>query len=140
MPMLDAYIPEGALSPEAEDRLMARLTDILLENEGADPDNETARSIAWVFRHRVDVFVAGQAAIPRAESRTARTSVPSTSPGASRRSGSVRAAAAGRTAAAVIASSERGPSIPASARRWRGTVATAARATTRSGTWSGSSS
>ena len=62
MPMLDAYIPEGALSPEAEDRLMARLTDILLENEGADPDNETARSIASVFRHRVDVFVAGAAA------------------------------------------------------------------------------
>jgi phenylpyruvate tautomerase PptA (4-oxalocrotonate tautomerase family) len=26
MPMLDAYIPEGALSPEAEDKLVARLT------------------------------------------------------------------------------------------------------------------
>jgi phenylpyruvate tautomerase PptA (4-oxalocrotonate tautomerase family) len=59
MPMLDAYIPEGALSPEAEDKLMARLTDLLLEHEGADPSNETARSIAWVFKHRVDVFVAG---------------------------------------------------------------------------------
>jgi phenylpyruvate tautomerase PptA (4-oxalocrotonate tautomerase family) len=59
MPMLDAYIPEGALSAEAEKKLMARLTDVLLENEGADPSNETARSIAWVFLHRVDVFAAG---------------------------------------------------------------------------------
>jgi phenylpyruvate tautomerase PptA (4-oxalocrotonate tautomerase family) len=59
MPMLDAYIPEGALSAEAEKKLLARLTDVLLENEGADPSNETARSIAWVFLHRADVFVAG---------------------------------------------------------------------------------
>ena len=59
MPMLDAYIPEGALSAEAEKKLLARLTDVLLENEGADPSNETARSIAWVFLHRTDVFVAG---------------------------------------------------------------------------------
>src|SRR3979411_2975535 len=59
MPMLDAYIPEGALSAEAEEKLMARLTDLLLEHEGADPSNETARSIAWGFKHRVDVFVAG---------------------------------------------------------------------------------
>ncbi len=59
MPMLDAYIPEGALSAEAEKELMARLTDLLLEHEGADPSNEKARSIAWVFLHRVDVFVAG---------------------------------------------------------------------------------
>jgi phenylpyruvate tautomerase PptA (4-oxalocrotonate tautomerase family) len=59
MPMLDAYIPEGALSPAAEAKLMARLTDLLIEHEGADPRNETVRSIAWVFKHRVDVFVAG---------------------------------------------------------------------------------
>jgi phenylpyruvate tautomerase PptA (4-oxalocrotonate tautomerase family) len=59
MPMLDAYIPEGALSAEAEKKLLARLTDVLLESEGADPNNETARSIAWVFLHRADVFVAG---------------------------------------------------------------------------------
>ena len=59
MPMLDAYIPEGALSPQAEEKLLARLTDLLLEHEGADPTNETVRSIAWVFVHRVDVYVAG---------------------------------------------------------------------------------
>ena len=66
MPMLDAYIPEGALSPEAEEALMARLTDVLLEHEGADPTNEVARSIAWVFLHRPQVFVAGERAeLPR---------------------------------------------------------------------------
>src|SRR5258707_15726790 len=59
MPMLDAYIPEGALSPQAEEKLLARLTDLLLEHEGADPTNETVRSIAGGFVHRVDVYVAG---------------------------------------------------------------------------------
>lgn len=67
MPMLDAYIPEGALSPAAEERLLSRLTDLLLEHEGADPTNEVARSIAWVFLHRpAKVFVAGA---PAAEPR-----------------------------------------------------------------------
>lgn len=60
MPMLDAYIPADALSPEAESELVSSLTDILLRNEGADPSNETVRSIAWVFLHRPErVFVAG---------------------------------------------------------------------------------
>jgi phenylpyruvate tautomerase PptA (4-oxalocrotonate tautomerase family) len=62
MPMLDAYIPEGALTASAEEDLIARLTDILLEHEGADPTNPIARSIAWVFLHRPSVFVAGRAA------------------------------------------------------------------------------
>ena len=52
MPMLDAYIPDGALHPDAEQRLLARLTDILLEHEGADPADPRTRSIAWVFLHR----------------------------------------------------------------------------------------
>jgi len=52
MPMLDAYIPEGALSPEAEDKLLARLTDLLLQHEGVDPANQAARALAWVFVHR----------------------------------------------------------------------------------------
>jgi phenylpyruvate tautomerase PptA (4-oxalocrotonate tautomerase family) len=59
MPMLDAFIPEGALSKEAEEKLIATLTDLLLKHEGADPKNETARSIAWVFVHRPQVYVAG---------------------------------------------------------------------------------
>jgi phenylpyruvate tautomerase PptA (4-oxalocrotonate tautomerase family) len=59
MPFLDAYIPEGALSPAAERELLARLTDLLLEYEGVDPSNENARHMTWVFVHRPEVFVAG---------------------------------------------------------------------------------
>jgi len=67
MPMLDAYIPEGALPAEAERQLISRLTDRLLEHEGADPRNPVARSLAWVFVHRpASVYVAGEpAAAPR---------------------------------------------------------------------------
>jgi phenylpyruvate tautomerase PptA (4-oxalocrotonate tautomerase family) len=66
MPMLDAYIPEGALEPGAERELLARCTDLLIEHEGADASNETVRSIAWVFVHRPEVYVAGE---PAAEPR-----------------------------------------------------------------------
>ena len=59
MPMLDAYIPEGALSPNAERELLAKITDLLLEHEGVDPSNERARPLAWVFVHRPQVYVAG---------------------------------------------------------------------------------
>lgn len=59
MPFLDAYIPEGALSAEAERKLLARITDLLIEHEGVDPNNEVARHMAWVFVHRPEVYVAG---------------------------------------------------------------------------------
>jgi phenylpyruvate tautomerase PptA (4-oxalocrotonate tautomerase family) len=59
MPMLDAYIPEGALMPEAERKLLGTCTDLLLEHEGGDPENETFRSLAWVFVHRHETYVAG---------------------------------------------------------------------------------
>ena len=59
MPMLDAYIPAGALEAQAENRLLAELTDILIVNEGADPENPQVRSIAWLFVHRHEMFVAG---------------------------------------------------------------------------------
>ncbi len=63
MPMLDAFIPEGALSAEAETDLLAKLTDLLLFHEGADPSDPVARSIAWIFLHRpAAVFVAGEPA------------------------------------------------------------------------------
>ncbi len=67
MPMLDAYIPVGALAPEAEEKLMAKLTDVLIANEGADPENPQVRSIAWLFVHRPQqVYVAGApASAPR---------------------------------------------------------------------------
>jgi phenylpyruvate tautomerase PptA (4-oxalocrotonate tautomerase family) len=60
MPMLDACIPQGALTPEAEKSLLSELTDLLITHEGADPSNENVRSIAWVFLHRPEtVFVGG---------------------------------------------------------------------------------
>ncbi|HEX3434919.1 MAG TPA: hypothetical protein VHT25_12765 [Solirubrobacteraceae bacterium] len=60
MPMLDAYIPDGALDARAEQQLLARLTDLLIVNEGADPTNAQVRSIAWLFVHRPAlVYVAG---------------------------------------------------------------------------------
>lgn len=63
MPMLDAYIPEGALEPAAEEKLLADLTDLLIVNEGADPTNPQVRAIAWLFVHRPEaVFVAGSPA------------------------------------------------------------------------------
>jgi phenylpyruvate tautomerase PptA (4-oxalocrotonate tautomerase family) len=63
MPMLDAFIPAGALSPEAEHALLSQLTDILLRNEGADPADPRTRDIAWVFLHRpAAVFVGGEPA------------------------------------------------------------------------------
>jgi|SRR5580692_5170628 phenylpyruvate tautomerase PptA (4-oxalocrotonate tautomerase family) len=63
MPMLDAYIPTGALAPAAEEQLLRDLTDLLITNEGADPSNPQVRSIAWLFVHRPEaVYVAGAAA------------------------------------------------------------------------------
>jgi phenylpyruvate tautomerase PptA (4-oxalocrotonate tautomerase family) len=63
MPMLDAYIPAGALEPRAEEQLLAKLTDLLIVNEGADPANPQVRSIAWLFVHRpAEVYVAGSRA------------------------------------------------------------------------------
>jgi hypothetical protein len=46
--ILDAYIPEGALSPSTERELLPKITDLLLEHEGVDPSNERARPLAWV--------------------------------------------------------------------------------------------
>jgi hypothetical protein len=61
--MLDVYIPEGALRGEVEDRLVARLTDLLLVHEGVRADNARARALAWVWVNRpARVFVAGQPA------------------------------------------------------------------------------
>jgi phenylpyruvate tautomerase PptA (4-oxalocrotonate tautomerase family) len=59
MPMCDAYIPKDALPADVERKLLSRVTDLLLEHEGVDPTNEAARSIAWLFVHRHEMFVAG---------------------------------------------------------------------------------
>lgn len=67
MPMLDAFIPEGALSEEAENRLLTDLTDILLRSEGVDPSHPVARPLAYVWLHRpAKMFVGGEpASVPR---------------------------------------------------------------------------
>jgi len=52
MPMLDAYIPEGALLADVEKKLLSTLTDVLLEHEGADPTNPAARALAKAWLHR----------------------------------------------------------------------------------------
>lgn len=66
MPMIDVTIPEGALSPEAEARLMKELTDILITHEGFDPASKVAQSVSVVFLHRpAAVFVGGERSVPR---------------------------------------------------------------------------
>ncbi len=69
MPMCDLYIPTGALEPEAERTLVARVSDLLVEHEMRrivdlvpDPTTVTAstaraQSIAWMFVHRTDTYV-----------------------------------------------------------------------------------
>ncbi len=72
MPMCDIFIPTGALEPEAERKLVARVSDLLVEHEMRrmvdlmdDPDavkasTERANSIAWMFVHRTETYVAGR--------------------------------------------------------------------------------
>ena len=67
MPMIDVTIPEGALKPEAEARLIKELSDILITHEGFGADNEVAQSVTVAYMHSpAAVFVAGQrSALPR---------------------------------------------------------------------------
>jgi phenylpyruvate tautomerase PptA (4-oxalocrotonate tautomerase family) len=59
--MIDVTIPEGALTPEAEERLCKELTNILIRAEGYTPETNTvAQSVTWLFLHRpATVYVAG---------------------------------------------------------------------------------
>jgi phenylpyruvate tautomerase PptA (4-oxalocrotonate tautomerase family) len=60
MPMIDAYVPEGALRPEAEHTLLDRLTGLLMKWEGFDPADPAMREVSWVFLHRpAAVYVGG---------------------------------------------------------------------------------
>ena len=61
MPMIDVTIPEGALKPEAEERLMKEISDILIRAEGYTPEtNKIAQSRTWLLLHRpAAVYVAG---------------------------------------------------------------------------------
>lgn len=60
MPMIDAVIPENALTPEAEGRLVKEMTDILIRAEGYESGNEVAQSLSFLFLHRpAAIFVGG---------------------------------------------------------------------------------
>jgi phenylpyruvate tautomerase PptA (4-oxalocrotonate tautomerase family) len=61
MPMIDAFIPEAALTADAEARLFEQLTELLVRLEGFAPDNERARAATWIFLQRPKVFRAGAA-------------------------------------------------------------------------------
>ncbi|MFC0042076.1 Tautomerase enzyme [Actinomadura rayongensis] len=52
MPMLDVYVPEGALDPDVEDELLRRITDVLITHEGFDPADPATRAASWAFLHR----------------------------------------------------------------------------------------
>ena len=61
MPMIDVTIPEGALKPEVEARLIKELSDILITHEGYSADNKVAQSVTVVYLHRpAAVFAPGQ--------------------------------------------------------------------------------
>jgi phenylpyruvate tautomerase PptA (4-oxalocrotonate tautomerase family) len=61
MPMIDALIPENALTPEAEQRLLKEMTDILIRAEGYDPSNQNAQRVSVLHLHRpAAVFVGGE--------------------------------------------------------------------------------
>ncbi|MGW2220142.1 hypothetical protein ACWCSD_34580 [Nonomuraea sp. NPDC001684] len=63
MPMLDVYIPDGALQPDAEAALLNRITEILIRNEGFDPADPVSRSVSWLWLHRpAGVYVGGEPA------------------------------------------------------------------------------
>ena len=60
MPMLDVYIPPGALTPDRGAAPLKRLTGILIAAEGFDPLDPAALAVSWAFLHRPDaVYVAG---------------------------------------------------------------------------------
>jgi phenylpyruvate tautomerase PptA (4-oxalocrotonate tautomerase family) len=67
VPMIDLYLPEGALTAQAEEKLVERLTGILIRAEGFEETNEAMRSVTVAWLHRAPrLFVAGKpAAAPR---------------------------------------------------------------------------
>ena len=71
MPCCDAYIPQNALDPEAEHKLVTRVTELLVEHEmrrildlmqeptEIEAMRKRAQSIAWTFVHRTEIYVNG---------------------------------------------------------------------------------
>ncbi len=79
MPMCDIYIQQGALAADAEATLVAEVSRLLSDHEvrairelgdGTGEDVEArvdrAESVAWMFVHRTDTYVAGKPVGPQA--------------------------------------------------------------------------
>jgi phenylpyruvate tautomerase PptA (4-oxalocrotonate tautomerase family) len=49
MPMIELTLTDGALDKDAQDALMAQLTETLLRWEGAPPTSERAKDVSWGF-------------------------------------------------------------------------------------------
>lgn len=66
MPMIDATIPAGALTAQAEQQLLKDITDLVVGHELGDSSNERGQAASWIFLHRPEIYVAGKpAAMPR---------------------------------------------------------------------------
>jgi phenylpyruvate tautomerase PptA (4-oxalocrotonate tautomerase family) len=75
MPMIDLTIPEGALTSEAEAKLIKEITNILISAEGFDPANELVQSVSVAFVQRPSATFVGGAPAKRPWYRLT-TSVP----------------------------------------------------------------
>ena len=53
MPMIDLFMPEGALEPDARAEAVERLTQALLRHEGAPQDNRYVEAMAWTLVHEM---------------------------------------------------------------------------------------
>lgn len=72
MPMCDMYIPKDALDAEAERTLIHAVSQLLarhevrrivdlMQDDRVEASTERANSIAWMFVHRAETYVAGRA-------------------------------------------------------------------------------
>ncbi|WP_030620943.1 hypothetical protein [Streptomyces achromogenes] len=59
MPMIDVFVPEGALTQQAEQDLINKITRAMIRFEGLDPDDPEAQAVTWAFLHHAAVFVGG---------------------------------------------------------------------------------
>ena len=66
MPMIDVTYPEGALEPEAREKLVEDLTTALLRAERA-PDTDFFRSVTWVYVHELPAHAVNASGRPVAE-------------------------------------------------------------------------
>jgi phenylpyruvate tautomerase PptA (4-oxalocrotonate tautomerase family) len=66
MPMIDVTYPEGAIDPEAREKLVEDLTTALLRAERA-PDTDFFRSVTWVYLHELPTHAVNASGRPVSE-------------------------------------------------------------------------